>query len=74
MWESILRARSFTDVFDFGGSMVKQLERFFRAFGGRQVPYLRVSRARPIGRAAVAARAGWRRLAEGLLPGGRGSR
>ncbi len=62
MWESIIRARGLTDVFDFEGSMVKPVERFFRAFGGRQVPYLRVSRASHRGRAMLAAHAGWRRL------------
>lgn len=63
LWESIMRARERTDVFDFEGSMLKPVERFFRAFGGRQVAYLRVSRASRRGRAALAARAGWRRLA-----------
>jgi hypothetical protein len=63
MWESIMRARSVTDVFDFEGSMIKPVERFFRSFGGRQTPYLRVSRARARARAALAVRAGWLRLA-----------
>jgi hypothetical protein len=63
MWESIMRARAVTDVFDFEGSMLRPVERFFRAFGGRQTPYLRVSRARPRARAALALRAGMRRLA-----------
>jgi hypothetical protein len=45
MWEALMRARAVTDVFDFEGSMLKPVERFFRAFGGRQTPYLRVSRA-----------------------------
>lgn len=45
LWEAILRARQVTRVFDFEGSMLAPVERFFRAFGGRQVPYLRVSRA-----------------------------
>jgi hypothetical protein len=54
MWEAIMRSRAVTDVFDFEGSMVRALERFFRAFGGRQVAYLRVSRATPRWRAALA--------------------
>jgi lipid II:glycine glycyltransferase (peptidoglycan interpeptide bridge formation enzyme) len=58
MWESIMRAREITDVFDFEGSMLKPVERFFRAFGGRQTPYVRVSRARAHVRAALALRAG----------------
>jgi hypothetical protein len=65
MWESIMRARAVTDVFDFEGSMLRPVERFFRAFGSRQTPYLRVSRARPHARAALALRAGLRRLADG---------
>jgi hypothetical protein len=64
MWESIMRARAVTDVFDFEGSMLRPVERFFRAFGSRQAPYLRVSRARPHARAALALRAGLRGLAD----------
>jgi hypothetical protein len=63
LWEAIMRARAVTDVFDFEGSMLKPVERFFRAFGSRQTPYLRVSRASPVARAALAVRGGQRRLA-----------
>jgi hypothetical protein len=62
LWESIIRARAVTDVFDFEGSMLEPVERHFRAFGGRQTPYLRVSRRNRRARAALALRAGWRRL------------
>jgi Acetyltransferase (GNAT) domain len=62
MWDAIMRAREFTDVFDFEGSMLKPVERFFRAFGGRQVPYLRVTRASRRGRALLAARDAWGHL------------
>jgi GNAT acetyltransferase-like protein len=62
MWESILRARATTDVFDFEGSMLRPVERFFRAFGSRQTPYVRVSRARLHAKAALALRAGVLRL------------
>jgi CelD/BcsL family acetyltransferase involved in cellulose biosynthesis len=62
MWEAIMRARRVTGTFDFEGSMVQPVERFFRAFGSRQAPYLRVSRATAAGRAALTVRAGWRRL------------
>jgi hypothetical protein len=65
VWELIMRARQVTDVFDFEGSMIEPLERFFRAFGGRQTPYLHVFRATRRGRAALALRSGWRRLAPG---------
>jgi Acetyltransferase (GNAT) domain len=63
LWELIMRARQVTDVFDFEGSMIASLDRFFRAFGGRQTPYLHVFRANHRGRAALALRAGWRRIA-----------
>jgi hypothetical protein len=62
MWEAIMRARSVTDVFDFEGSMLKPVERFFRAFGARQTPYLRVSRATAPAQAALSARTAWRRV------------
>ena len=65
VWELIMRARQVTDVFDFEGSMIEPLERFFRAFGGRQTPYLHVFRATRRGRVALALRSGWRRLAPG---------
>lgn len=68
VWELIMRARQVTDVFDFEGSMIEPLDRFFRAFGGRQTPYLHVSRATRRGRAALAMRAGWRRLSPGPAP------
>jgi Acetyltransferase (GNAT) domain len=58
MWEAIMRARRVTGTFDFEGSMIQPVERFFRAFGSRQAPYLRVSRASTVGRAALAVRAG----------------
>jgi hypothetical protein len=63
MWEAITRARRATDVFDFEGSMLKPVERFFRAFGARQTPYLCVSRMTRRGRTALVARAAGRRLA-----------
>jgi hypothetical protein len=64
MWESIMRAREVTDVFDFEGSMLEPVERFFRSFGGRQTPYLRVTRSRPRARTALALRAAGIRLAQ----------
>lgn len=44
VWNAIQKASSFADVYDFEGSMLEPVERFFRAFGGRQVPYFRVTR------------------------------
>jgi hypothetical protein len=66
MWDAIMRAAAVTDVFDFEGSMLKPVERFFRAFGSRQAPYLRVSRTSRGARAALAARHGWQRRAAGI--------
>ena len=63
LWEGITRARAVTDVFDFEGSMLPSIERYFRSFGARQTPYLRVSRATRRARAALAARAGLLRVA-----------
>jgi hypothetical protein len=62
MWESIMRARAVTDVFDFEGSMIQPVERFFRSFGASQTPYLLVSRADARAQAAFAMRSGWRVL------------
>jgi len=62
LWELIMRASQVTDVFDFEGSMIASLDRFFRAFGGRQTPYLHVHRANRRGHAALALRAGWHRI------------
>jgi hypothetical protein len=63
MWEAIMRARTVTDLFDFEGSMIEPVERFFRTFGAQQTPYLRVVRARAPARAALAARVGALQLA-----------
>jgi hypothetical protein len=63
VWEAILRARAVTDVFDFHGSMLKPVERFFRAFGSRQTPYLSVSRMSAASRLVLAARSGLQRVA-----------
>jgi Acetyltransferase (GNAT) domain len=44
MWEAIKFSHQVSQCFDFEGSMVESIERFFRAFGARQVPYFYVSR------------------------------
>jgi hypothetical protein len=49
LWEAIRFAAGVTKIFDFEGSMIEPIERFFRSFGGRQTPYLRVER--DVGRA-----------------------
>jgi hypothetical protein len=62
VWEAIGRASAVTDVFDFHGSMLQPVERFMRAFGSRQTPYLRVTRTTPAARLALAARAASQRI------------
>ena len=62
LWEGIRRAHAEAEAFDFEGSMLKPVERFFRAFGGRQSPYLHVSRADRIAGAALALRGTAQRL------------
>lgn len=44
MWEAIQYAATVSKSFDFEGSMIESVERSFRSFGARQVPYSRVSR------------------------------
>jgi hypothetical protein len=61
MWEAVKRARAAARVFDFEGSMLPSVERFFRAFGGRQVPYHHVRRSSGVGAVALALRAGAQR-------------
>jgi len=63
VWEAMMRAREVTNVFDFHGSMVQPIERFFRGFGACQTPYLSVTRMSPGVRAALKARSAWYRLA-----------
>ena len=46
MWEAIRRARELgLKVFDFEGSVVPPIERYYRGFGGRLTPYLTVNKA-----------------------------
>ncbi len=48
MWEGIKFASTVSDSFDFEGSMIEPIERFFRAFGGVPTPYWRITRLNPI--------------------------
>lgn len=43
MWEAIKFASTVTQRFDFEGSMIESIERFFRGFGAVQKPYFAVS-------------------------------
>jgi len=42
MWEAIKFASTVTKKFDFEGSMIESVERFFRAFGAKQMPYFKL--------------------------------
>jgi hypothetical protein len=44
-WEAIRHAAAVSRAFDFEGSVVPSIERFVRAFGGRQTLYLAVSKS-----------------------------
>ncbi len=44
MWEGIKFASGVSNAFDFEGSMIEPIERFFRAFGGVPTPYWRVTK------------------------------
>lgn len=57
-WEAIRHAAQVTRRFDFGGSMLQPIERFFRAFGAEQVPYFNVSKTNSV----------LLRMRQGLLP------
>jgi len=43
MWEAIKFSSTVTKCFDFEGSMIEPVERFFRGFGAKQMPYFSVS-------------------------------
>jgi hypothetical protein len=45
MWEAIRFSAEVSDSFDFEGSMIESIERFFRAFGALQTPYFAISRS-----------------------------
>lgn len=44
LWEAIKFSATVTKSFDFEGSMLEPVERYFRAFGGTQMPYFKVSK------------------------------
>ncbi len=44
MWEAIKFASTVTNKFDFEGSMIEPVERFFRGFGAIQKPYFNISK------------------------------
>ncbi len=46
IWEGIQFASTVSHEFDFAGSMLEPIERYFRRFGARQVPYFQISKIR----------------------------
>lgn len=44
LWEAIKRSSKKVNKFNFEGSMVESIERYFRAFGGKQVPYFEIKK------------------------------
>lgn len=46
LWEAIRTTPGRSALFDFEGSMIEPIERFFRGFGGRQTAYFRVEKSR----------------------------
>ena len=44
LWGAIKEAASLTKQFNFCGSMLPTVERFFRSFGGEQIPYLHLKK------------------------------
>jgi len=44
LWEAIRNQPGSVEIFDFEGSMVEPIERFFRAFGAKQTPYFLVTK------------------------------
>jgi lipid II:glycine glycyltransferase (peptidoglycan interpeptide bridge formation enzyme) len=61
LWEAIKAARETSAAFDFEGSMIESIERSFRSFGARQVPYLSVSKLRGPARVFETVRSLWSR-------------
>ncbi len=47
MWEAIKFAATVSEYFDFEGSMIEPVERFFRAFGGIPTPYFSLQKLSP---------------------------
>ena len=47
LWEAIQYVAGYSDVFDFEGSMLSGVERFFREFGGIQTPYFSIQKGKP---------------------------
>jgi len=49
VWEAISKFSSTHQIFDFEGSMIPNIERFFRSFGGSITPYSRLFKSKNFG-------------------------
>jgi hypothetical protein len=56
LWEAIRFASQVCSRFDFEGSMIEPVERFFRGFGARQVPYFQINKMSRLMQMIVAVR------------------
>jgi hypothetical protein len=45
LWGAVQESRQHSDVFDFEGSMVESIERFFRSFGGKPTHFFKIAKA-----------------------------
>lgn len=45
LWEAIKFSANLVNVFDFEGSMIEPIERYFRAFGTTQTPYFNIAKS-----------------------------
>lgn len=74
LWEAIRFAARVARRFDFEGSMLEPVERFFRGFGGSPRPFYSVSKsnlsmaARTVSRASSAMQLCWRRIVSRSSP------
>jgi hypothetical protein len=71
VWEAIRHSATRSRSFDFAGSMIESVERFNRAFGAHQRPYLFVRRFRTRVKPLFAAREAMQRLAVARRRAGR---
>ena len=67
LWEAIQFAATVTQTFDFEGSMIEPVERFFRAFGSTQKPYFRVTKTTSARVKMAADVRSWMRLSRAQL-------
>lgn len=44
LWEAIKRSKNCSKKFNFEGSMIESIERYFRAFGGKQIQYFEIKK------------------------------